>query len=85
MILSQLTNASFTMSVNFPMKLHILAYFSCNRHISVATKPDVLGQNGLDFQNQHEKLAQKHVPSAYILVGKKMSTTVIHTQLAILE
>ena len=46
------------------MKLHILAYFSCNRHISVARKPDVLEQNGLDFQNQRKKLAQKHVPIA---------------------
>ena len=46
------------------MKLHILTYFSCNRHISVATNPDVLGQNGFDFQNQHEKLAQKRVPFA---------------------
>ena len=53
------------MLVNFPMKLRILAYFSCcNRRISVVTEPDVLGQNGLDFQNQHEKLAQKHVPIA---------------------
>ena len=43
------------MSVNFPMKLLIVAYFSCERHISVATKPNMPGQNGLDFQNQSEK------------------------------
>ena len=57
----------------FPMKLHILAYFSCNRHISVARKPDVLEQNGLDFQNQRTKLAQNMYPLlSNILVEKNV-------------